>query len=61
MSDAHVVHSVASGEIDVWNDDGVICLRVTNEYNDPAELAEHEALELVAVLERLVREVRGEP
>jgi hypothetical protein len=53
------VHEVASGDINVWVDPGgAICLKVTNKFNDPAELSEHEALELANLLIRLVKESR---
>jgi hypothetical protein len=54
-----VVHAVADGEIDVWIDEGgAICIKIRNAHNDPAELSEHEALELANLLVRLVEEIR---
>ncbi len=53
------IYSFAGGEIDVWLDpDGGICLQTRNEYQDPVELGEHEALELAEILTQLVREQR---
>jgi hypothetical protein len=53
------VFEIAGGDIDVWVDaGGVICLKVRNKFNDPVELAEHEALELGNLLIRLVEELR---
>lgn len=54
------IHEFAGGEICVWLDDsGVICLKSRNRFNDPVELAEHEALELADLLKRFVEEQRG--
>ena len=51
------IYEVADGDIDVWVDPGgAICLKVR--INDPAELAEHEAIELAELLIRLVKEQR---
>jgi hypothetical protein len=48
------VHELASGEITVWVDPGgAICMKIRNAYNDPVELAEHEALALADLLTRL--------
>lgn len=53
------VYEVAGGEIDVWVDPGgAICLRVRTKFNDPVELAEHEALALAELLTKLVTEQR---
>jgi len=51
------IHEVAGGEIDVWVDPGgAICLKTRNKFNDPVELAEHEAVELAQLLMALVKE-----
>ena len=53
------VYELASGEIDVWIDPGgAICLKTRNQFNDPIELAEHEALALAELLAKLVKELR---
>ena len=53
------VYELAGGEIDVWVDPGgAICLKTRNQFNDPIELAEHEALALAELLTRLVKEQR---
>lgn len=53
------VYELASGEIDVWVDPGgAICLKIRTEFNDPIELAEHEALALAELLTKLVMEQR---
>ena len=52
-------YEIAGGEIHVWVDPGgAICLKVRNEFKDPVELAEHEALALANLLIRLVQEQR---
>ena len=49
------VYELAGGEIFVWQEDsGVIMLKVEQNYNDPVELGEEEALELADLLTRLV-------
>jgi hypothetical protein len=51
------VYEISGGEILVWLDpSGIICLRTRNAYDDPVELAEHEATELAELLLRLVKE-----
>lgn len=46
----------ASGEVMIWLDpSGAICLKTVNPHNDPVELAEHEAMEIVEALTRLLR------
>ena len=51
------VYSVASGDIDVWVEPtGGIFLKVRNEFNDPVELSEGEAVELGELLLRLAEE-----
>ena len=53
------VYELAGGEIDVWVDPGgAICLKTRNQFNDPIELAEHEALALAELLTKLVKEQR---
>lgn len=54
---ANIIHQVASGEINVWVDDGVICIKTINEYNDPTELSEHEAEELANLLLGLLHKI----
>jgi hypothetical protein len=56
MTEKAQVHELAGGEIAVWDDNGVIMLKVCNEYKDPVELGESEALELAELLTRLVRQ-----
>ena len=51
------IYEVASGEVVVWLEPGgPICLKLCNKFNDPVELAEHEALDLANLLIRLVKE-----
>ena len=53
------VYELAGGEMDLWVDPGgAICLKIRNQFNDPLELAEHEALALAELLTKLVREQR---
>ena len=53
------VHELAGGEIFLWQEEsGVIMLKTQQKYNDPVELGEEEALELAALLTRLVKEAR---
>jgi hypothetical protein len=53
------VYELAGCEIDVWVDPGgAICLKTRKQFNDPVELADHEALALAALLTRLVEEQR---
>jgi hypothetical protein len=53
------IYEIASGEIDVWLEPGgSICLKTRNKFDDPIELAEHEAIELAELLTKLVREQR---
>jgi hypothetical protein len=60
MSTKVKIHEAASGDIAVWAEQGgCICLKICNAHRDPVELSEEEALELAAVLTRLVDEVRG--
>jgi hypothetical protein len=58
QSTSHV-YELAGGEIDVWVDPGgAICIKTRNQFNDPIELAEHEALALADLLTKLVKEQR---
>jgi hypothetical protein len=53
------LHEIAGGEVVAWLDNGVICLRAIAPNNsDPVELSEHQAEELVRVLQTLIRECR---
>ena len=53
------VEEFAGGEVVMWLDpSGAICLKTVNPHNDPAELAEHEAIEIAEALTRLVRAQR---
>lgn len=53
------VYELADGEVDVWVDPGgAICLKIRTKFNDPIELAEHEALALAELLTKLVMEQR---
>lgn len=55
------IYEVASGDIAVWIDEGgCICLKTCNEYHDPVELSEVEALGLASLLTQLVKEIRKE-
>ena len=53
------LHEVAGGEIVLWLDNGVICLKAMGQHNnDPVEMSEDQAEELVKVLSMLIREAR---
>ncbi len=53
------VEEFAGGEVVLWLDPaGIICLKTRSKFNDPVELAEHEALALAESLIRLVRQQR---
>ena len=52
------IYEMSGGEINVWVDDGVIYMKIINEYNDPAELSEHAAEELANLLLGLVHKIR---
>ena len=53
------IYEVASGDIALWVDEaGCICLKTCNEYHDPVELSEEEALSLASVLTQLVKDIR---
>lgn len=55
------IHEIASGEINVWVDPGgAICIKIRNEFDDPAELADHEAIELAELLLALVKANKSE-
>lgn len=55
------IHQCASGEIEVWVDPGgAICIKTRHRFEDPVELAEHEALALANLLTQLVQQQRGE-
>jgi hypothetical protein len=56
MTEKPEIHELAGGEIAVWDDNGVIMLKVCNEYKDPVELNEEEALELADLLTRLAKQ-----
>jgi hypothetical protein len=50
------VYEIASGELAVWLEPGgPICLKIVSKFNDPVELAEHEAMELAELLTKLVQ------
>jgi hypothetical protein len=50
------IYEIASGDITVWLEPkGSICLKICSKFKDPVELAEHEALELVEILTKLVK------
>jgi hypothetical protein len=56
-----VVHELAGGDITLWIDAaGIIHIKTKNEYNDPVELNDEEALELSQLLAHLVSESRNE-
>jgi hypothetical protein len=51
---------LAGDQVSLWLDPtGGICIQLHEPFNDPVELAEHEALELAEVLTRLVQKQRG--
>ena len=51
------VYELAGGEITLWAEDsGAIMLKVREPFGDPVELGEEEALELAALLARLVKD-----
>jgi hypothetical protein len=51
------VYKVAGGEVAVWaQPNGIIAMKVTNKYKDPAELTDGGALELARILIQLVEE-----
>jgi hypothetical protein len=51
------VYELAGGEITLWAEEsGAIMLKVRQPFGDPVELGEQEALELAAVLTRLVKD-----
>lgn len=50
------IFHIAGGQVLVWLDDGGgVCIKTAEPYNDPVELAEHEALELAELLARLAK------
>lgn len=56
--DESKIYELADGEIYVWVDPGgAICLKVRNEFNDPVELTEPQAMDIATVLNRLAREL----
>ena len=56
MQTPQPIHEIASGEINVWVDPGgAICIKIRNEFDDPAELANHEAIDLAELLRTLVK------
>ncbi len=60
MTSETTVHKLAGGDVVVWVDDGgAICIKTKDKFNDPVELAEHEALDLANLLLRLVEEAKG--
>jgi len=59
MSQHGKLHEIAGGEVVLWLDNGVICLKAIAPNNsDPVEMSEHQAEELVEVLSMLIRECR---
>jgi hypothetical protein len=53
------IYEIADGDIDIWLEPGgSICLKTRTKFNDPIELAEHEAIELAQLLLKLVKEQR---
>ena len=59
MTSGTVVHELAGGDIVLWVDNGVICIKTVEKHNDPVELNEDEAEELAALLTRLVSQCRA--
>jgi hypothetical protein len=56
LESAPTVFSTAGGDLFVWQDDsGAIFLKLRGGLSNPIELAEHEALELSALLSRLAK------
>lgn len=60
MSEISDLHKLAGGEIVLWLDSlrGPICIKTVERYNDPIEMAEHEAEELIEVLQKLIAKCR---
>ncbi len=51
------IYEAGGGDLAIWvNAGGAICIKFCSEFNDPVELAEHEALNLANLLIRLVKE-----
>ena len=50
------VHEISDGDVVLWSVDGTVHIKTINNYNDPVELNEHQALELSDLLRQLVRE-----
>jgi DNA replicative helicase MCM subunit Mcm2 (Cdc46/Mcm family) len=48
---------IAGGDLVVWLDaGGSICIKTVDKFNDPVEMAEHEAMELAELLMRLAKQ-----
>ena len=51
------IYELAGGDITVWAEEsGAIILKVREPFGDPIELGEEDALELAALLVRLVKD-----
>lgn len=57
MNDKSIeIYTIASGDITIWVEpSGPICIKLNTKFNDPIELAEHEAMELANLLIRLAK------
>ncbi|MGH6882345.1 hypothetical protein [Hypericibacter sp.] len=60
MGQSSDVYKIAGGEIVLWLDrpGGPICIKTVEKHHDPVEMAEHEAEELVEVLQKLIAQCR---
>lgn len=56
MPDGFELHELLGGEIVVWVDSGVICLKLNNKHGDPVELSDDGAIELAELLLRLAKD-----
>lgn len=56
MPDGFELHELLGGEIVVWVDAGVICIKLNNTYGDPVELSDDGAIELAELLLRLAKD-----
>ena len=60
MTDNTDLHVLLDGDVRVWiNEGGAISLLARDKHNDPVEMNEDQAQEVIAVLTELVRKCRG--
>lgn len=53
-------HELDGGDVRMWiNEGGVISLKVVTRHGDPVELTEDAVLEIVQILQTLVKKIRG--